>query len=213
MPAAPSPSNQQANPRARLVPTRVGRAHSCCYLLLLLAALMPAGILAAPRDTENRVKAAFLYHFTKFVEWPQESLPDENTPLHICVLGDSALKPQLLPLQNRQAGTHPLSVRHIETGGDFTSCQLLYLPRHQQVRLQHLLDKLEPYPILTVSSIPDFAERGGMIGFVLRDNRVRLQMNLGAIHSAGLQVNAQLIEVCERVFRPGATTTNAEHTP
>jgi hypothetical protein len=206
MPAAAAPGKWGFLPCLRLRRACRAMPGRCLLLMLLLVIFLPASLLAGPRDLENRVKAAFLFHFTKFVEWPPASLPDASSPLRICVLGSSELEPLLLPLQQRQAGTHPLLLRRVETSDEIRGCQLLYLPLQQADRLQPLLAMLESYPVLTVSSIPDFAEQGGMIGFVRRDNRIRLEMNLAATREAGLQVNAQLIEVSERIFHSEASS-------
>lgn len=167
---------------------------------LLATLLAPMMLSAEPLALELKIKAAYLYHFTRFVEWPSAGESEEEPPLRICLLGESGLAPHLAPLQERHDDDRPLTVVRLGENEDPSGCQLLYIALDHRKSLPRVLAALRSRPVLTVSDIPDFASRGGMIGFLRHDGRVRLEMNLATLRRAGLQVNAQLIEVCLRVY-------------
>jgi len=161
--------------------------------------LFPATTLSAGAGaTADKIKAAYIYQFTQFVTWPDPPV-SADTPLTICVLGKGPIGNELEPLNRRRLGRGLISVSYPQTLRDTAVCNILYIAETEQRQLQSTLNYLHNKPVLTVSSIPNFAARGGIIGFVIVNKRVRLEINRAAARNANIQLSAKLLEVAMRV--------------
>jgi hypothetical protein len=167
-------------------------------LLAVSTALMPsAGIGAPPIDRlpEYPVKAAFLYHFVEFVEWPA-STPLPPGRVTIGVLGEDPFGPVLdRAILEKMAAGRTLSVRRFATLDDLEPVEILFISTSEMARLPGILARLKGRSVLTVGEADRFAQRGGMIGFFLEDHRVRLEVNRAAVERAGLRVSSKLLAV------------------
>lgn len=148
--------------------------------------------------SEYAVKAAFLYQFGNFVEWPER--PDPT--FVICVMGADPFGPLL---DQTVAGAPPIggtsvSVRRVIGVTDSGPCRILFISPSENRRLREVLERLADDAVLTVGEGRLFVERGGMIGFEIEDDRVRFDVNLGAAREAGLTVSSQLLGVARRVI-------------
>jgi hypothetical protein len=155
------------------------------------------------RPAEYDVKAAFLYNFGKFVRWPAGRT---RSDFRICVLGQD---PFGLTLDSVIAGEtvdgKTVVARRIATAADSANCQIVFISMSEEKRLRDILDVVGKTGALTVSEITDFTLRGGMIGFVLSDGRVRFEVNLTPADGAGLMFSSELLRVAYSVKRnPGA---------
>lgn len=161
---------------------------------------MPANTLFADiiTTTPEKIKAAYIYRFTQFVTWPETS-SDENL-FNICVLGqETVLKKELNPINGLEDGNKIINIRYPETTYNSDKCHILYISDKFQNRLKSTLSYLKDKPILTVSSIPYFAERGGIIGFILFDDTIRLTINRESAFHANIILNSKLLEVAKIV--------------
>jgi len=147
--------------------------------------------------TLEEVKAAYLYNFAKFVQWP--AAPQQA--FRICILGNSSLQPNLeATVKGETLQGHPIEVKRTSSVADATnSCNMVYIAPTERGRLNDILRALSGKGILTVSDIPDFVNKGGMIGFVREDNRVRFAANQAAAQSAGLTLSSELLKVAVSV--------------
>jgi hypothetical protein len=189
----------RAFPRGRQLTPSLGR----CWLVLLLVLLtLSAGSRAHDEhsDLERRVQAAYLYNFTKFVEWPAGALGSPEDPFPICVLANNAPVDHLAPLEKRAAGSHPIVVRPVNLSDDFSDCHILLLHHSAEEQLPQILARVDGRPVLTAGNIQDFAERGGIVGFVIHQGKVRLEINRGMARRSGLKLSAKLLEVGLRVI-------------
>jgi hypothetical protein len=163
--------------------------------LLALAALlgMAATAIAAEGDLETKVKAAYLYHLTKFVEWP--SLPADA--VRICVLGSDAVGAMMGELANRQVRDRPLK---IEVGAivDPVRCQVLFIGGEEK-RASDILVRVRGLGVLTVSDVENFARRGGIVGFYSEAGKIKLEINPDAARAANLRISAKLLELARIV--------------
>jgi hypothetical protein len=165
-----------------------------------------AGVLAAPllaqRPAEYQVKAAYLYGFGRFVEWPASAAVAGDGAFVLCVLGEDPFG-RLLD-QAAEGGllkNQPVSVRRIDRAEDGASCDTLFVSVSEEQRLPRILSVLARRPVLTVGDSPDFAQRGGMIGFSVEGSRVRFTVNLAAAQDAGLMLQSELLRVAAAVLR------------
>jgi hypothetical protein len=148
----------------------------------------------ADDNLEYKVKAAYLYNFTKFITWPATN----NATFNLCVVGKSQFGNLLDALETKTALDKPIRIYHFDTVKQVKDCQIVYLETSNNqgtISIPGTLTVGTLYNTLTVSSQPFFAEHGGMIGFVIEAEKVRLHINLKALKQSGLGVSAKLIEV------------------
>jgi len=165
--------------------------------LLLVAALAAGCAIQARADlTPSDVEAAYLYNFGKFVNWP----PTQSSPAFtICTLGDD-FGPTLESLvANERMQGQKIAARRLASIADAETCQIVFLGAGEESRLSRDLAALKGKPILTVSSLPGFLDRGGMIQFVIQNNRVRFAIGLANAEHTGLSLSSELLKVAAYV--------------
>lgn len=171
---------------------------------LLIAAIVASGAgrgaaQESPGTLERRVKAAFLYKFTGYIEWPSQAFRDRRSPLVIGVAGDPTLVRLLRSLVDQQsAGVRPVEVRAVEDVPAAEGVHLLFVSA-RRTELLAPLREAGPRPTLLVSEVPDGLERGSMINFQVVDGRVRFAINLGAAQRSGLTLSSRLLAVAQSV--------------
>jgi hypothetical protein len=154
---------------------------------------------AAAQDTiEHEVRAAFLYNFVKFVDWPHHGLSGDT--FRVCVLGDMRVTLALDGLLAGETVGGRLLVREeVPTLDAARNCQLLYIGRQEAARTPQLLEAVRDLPVLTVGDAPRFLEQGGTVRFLLEQDRVRFDVHLGAVERSGLSMSSKLLRVARRV--------------
>ena len=169
--------------------------HGLVALLAFLLGSLSPGAAGASEFDEYAVKAAYLYNFAKYVEWPPGTFASADAPLLICIAGDDPFGDALAALSGKMIENHPVEVRRLSVTTDLNPCQIVFVSRAEQGRLKTLLAKLARQPILTVSDISDFAQTGGMIGLIEADQRIRFNINLNAAQQAHLKLSSQLLKL------------------
>lgn len=173
-------------------------------LALLTAFSAPVtGFLASAhaqqsKPEEYQVKAVYLYNFGKFIDWPPVAARDDS--FAICVLGRD---PFGAALDSTVAGESihdkKLVARRIPAAQEAANCRILFISDSEAGRVKQVLSTVEKNGVLTVSDLPDFTANGGMIQFVVRENKVRFEVNLTATEKAGLTLSSQLLKVATDV--------------
>lgn len=159
-------------------------------LALLIAGLLGAGAPAADVPLEYRVKAAYLFNFTKFVEWPEEALPPEGQ-ITICVAGTDPFGGALIEtVRGESVDGHALAARTVT---DVAGCHVLFVPA--DVPAAPLLGETRTRPVLTVGESPGFLEQGGIVNFILHDGKVRFQISHDAATRAQLRISSRLLRL------------------
>jgi hypothetical protein len=179
--------------------------------LILAASAAFASCAAAQgaRPEEYQVKAVYLYNFGRFIDWPAAAAKDDS--FAICVLGIDPFGAALdATVAQEKIGDRNLVARRIATARDATGCRILFVSSSEASHVKDILGSLNNSSILTVSDIPGFTSDGGMIEFVLKENKVRFEVNLTRADKAGLIFSSQLLKVAADVRRepgdnPGAT--------
>ena len=163
--------------------------------LLCLGVALTSTVAAQERPPEYAVKAAYLYNFGKFAKWPSES-PNFN----ICIIGKDPFAGSLdRTVAGEAINGKPISVRRLPDVGKVLDCQILFVSGSERNHLQGILAQVQNQPVLTVSDIPEFMERGGIIQFELKDDRVRFSINLRSAREAKLNISSDLLSVASRV--------------
>jgi hypothetical protein len=151
-------------------------------------------------NKELRVKAAYIYNFTKFVYWDTEESDAAMNQLTISVIGADPIFNILEDYAKKQTQGRIIKVKKISKEiSDISDCQLLFISNTEPQNLYTVLKQLEGSKTLTISDISGFSRRGGMIGFFIEDGRVKIEVNLNMIKKAGLKISAKLLEVARIV--------------
>lgn len=171
----------------------------------LLMLLVPATAHAIDAS-EDQIKAAYLYQFTQFIQWPATAFATPDAEFHLCVTNANtdSLARALAPLAARHQQDHIIVIKHLDDMEAIQDCHLLYISSTQHSREAAMLESLSGSPVLTVSSLHDFAAEGGTIEFVHVGNHLRFIINRTACSRAGLSCSAKLLEVATRVIDDNA---------
>lgn len=172
-------------------------------LLVLASLLFPVAARAqTARPAEYRVKAVYLYDFARFVQWPAPAA-NPKPVFPICVLGRDPFGSDLeTVITGGSISGQRLVEKHIQRTSEASDCRILFISASEDNRLRGILAGLRSTPLLTVSDMPDFCARGGMIQFILQDHRVRFEVNLAAAAKARLTLSSQLLKVAAAVEGP-----------
>lgn len=169
--------------------------------LLIVAGLFfsSASSLALSLNEESMeypLKLAFLFNFTKFVEWPSDVYKDPGDPLLICIVGNSPFAPDLEEaLRARTVAGHPVEVKQLKSGDTVSACHIVFIPVTAKARAQSIVKELNGSSTLTVGETEGFAAQGGIVNFKVEANRLHFEVNLRAAERAGLKISSKLLGI------------------
>jgi hypothetical protein len=167
---------------------------------VLVAAASLAGLGRGQEMDEYQVKAAFLYNFAKFVEWPADSFKTAKAPILVCVLGHNPFGSGLEDLiRGKSIEGRAFAFRQVSDAPEASGCQILFVSSSDGKRFRSLLGRLKPAGILTVGETQGFASGGGVINFKLDGERVRFEINVEAAEHAQLRISSKLLGLAEIV--------------
>jgi hypothetical protein len=150
--------------------------------------------------SDYQVKAAYIYTFAKFVEWPSQSFENTSTPLRFCILNDRSFEVELdRMVKGKAVAGHAIEVVQVQDGIQARSCHVLFINSAQGRQARHTIEALRGTSVLTVGETSDFLAEGGVINFVIEDDRVQFQVNQKAANAAGLYISSRLLSVAKRV--------------
>ena len=145
---------------------------------------------------EYQIKAAFLFNFAQFVQWPTTAFPESDAPFCIGILGsdpfDGALEETV---RGEIIGHHKLIVRHAQHLEDLKDCQMIFISKSEEGHVPQILSDLDSKPILAVSEIGNFTQSGGAINFYLQGGKVRFEINPSSAQRVGLKISSQLLNL------------------
>ena len=163
---------------------------------------------AAPAlSREYLVKAAFLYNFAKFTEWPDAAFADPAAPMRMCVLGRDPFGPALNAIAGKPIAGRTVAISRLAGVDGITDCQVLFISRSERDHLDAIIDRLEGRPILTVADMPDFSRAKGIINLKLVAERIRFEINVAVAEHAGLSLSSKLLVLAEKVSEAAGIET------
>lgn len=171
-------------------------------LLLLLWCCTHALTAAAANgeDSERQIKAAFLYKFCLYVEWPAQAFSPADSPLELGVAGSEPLVADLRKIvEGRSINGRTLAVRRVDKDGDLSGLHLLFVGQSEQGRLSHWLQLTRGLPLLIITEAPPGLDAGGTIAFAMQENRIRFDIDLASATQQGLHLSAQLLKAARTV--------------
>jgi hypothetical protein len=170
-------------------------------ILAVLAALGSCARSYAKSDAgEYQIKAAFLFNFVKFVDWPADTFKDEKYPITFCTVGEDPFGGTLDEVvSGKMSGNHSIRVQHYKLPKDILGCHILFIGSQQKKFIAAILDHLKNSPVLTVGESDGFVQQGGMIGFVLEEDKLRFDINLDSARAAKLKISSRLLSLAKIV--------------
>lgn len=198
------------------------------YNLMLLALVLIAASMATlavaddAADREYRIKAAFLYNFIKFIDWPKEKMGDSNEPIVIGIIGSMDFIKAFEPARHKKIKNRTISIKYFEgfeklrkspTGDNrqwnqkmrmLKNCHVLLLCSSEDARIDNLrqiIGELKVSPVLTVGETRNFLESGGIVNFLTEDKKVRFEINAAAAKKSELRISSKLLRLAKRVVQ------------
>jgi hypothetical protein len=181
------------------------QVRSCSTLLVgvLVASLCvihPTISSAQSQVDEYRLKAAFLFHFAQFVEWPTEALGNADAPFVICIAGEDPFRGGLEEtVQGKLIASRPVQIRHIKQVQEGQECRVLFIGKSEREGVSPLTATLRNMPVLTVGESDDFLQKAGIIRFCVEDRKIRFEVNQEAAETANLKISSRLLLLAKTV--------------
>lgn len=191
------------------------------FLILSLFAAPPAVRAESAREREHKIKAAFVYNFIKFIDWPEEKMPDKDEPITIGVVGSDTFVKAFDPVKNKTVKGRRLAIkwfgeldklRKSQKENDsawkdklkaLKKCRVLFICTCESGKKEvpvEIIKALTGSGILLVGEVPGFLEKGGVINFVMEKKKVRFEINSTAAKRNKLKIRSQLLRLAKRVY-------------
>jgi hypothetical protein len=196
---ARAPNSATRRPRLR-VPRSSGLIAKCFFVLTALVCFT-TNLHSQSQPTEAQVKAAYLYNFGKFVRWPADRavVPDS---FEICILGRDPFGPVLdSTVSGESIDSKKIIVRRLSGVQDASTCSVLFVSSSEDNRLTPTLAAAQRLGLLTVSDMRNFAARGGAIGLVNDQGKIRFEVNREAAEQSHLELSSELLKVATKVIK------------
>lgn len=167
-------------------------------LAILLCSLPDQGDAEKPTD-EYSLKAAFIFNFAKFVDWPESAFRRKG---EFCIgtLGRTPLDRGLAELSGRSLHGRTVVIHQLNGYEEAAQCQVLFISRAQMVRVERILDSVKDLPILTIADPDDFCRRGGMLSLEMSHERFVFDVNLHEMQRVGLKPYSQLLKLARKIY-------------
>lgn len=179
--------------------SRTSRAARLLFCILWLLAVSVVSVRADDGTSEYQVKAAFLYNFTKYVEWPQNAFGD-NPTFTIGIVGKDPFGRMLeKTIEGKSADGKEIVIKRFARADDVQPCPILFVSESEKNKVGKILEQLGKSGTLTVSESDQFLQRGGIINFVIQNDRVRFEINTGAADRAGIKISSRLLSLAKNV--------------
>jgi YfiR/HmsC-like len=152
--------------------------------------------------TDDQVKAAYVFNFAKFIQWPAEVFATADAPMNFCVLGRSPVVDELDSSMNgKSVNGHAIVVKHLHGPDEIKGCHLVFLAASAGKQQQKLIQTAKGSTVLLVAEMPGFAHAGGTINFIMENGRLIFEVNIIAAESAHLKINSKLLALA-RIVSP-----------
>ena len=169
-----------------------------CLVLVLLSAFGNRAWAQDASVSEADLKAAFLFNFTKFIEWPAEAFGAEDAPVAVGVYGDEEFAKTLRTLlADKKAHGRPFTVKRLTNPQEAKTCQILFFRESQTRIMGQVYESIKRLPILTVGESDEFLDEGGMFNLFFEDKQLRFEVNPATAENAKLTVSSKLLRLAK----------------
>jgi YfiR/HmsC-like len=169
---------------------------------------LSAGVLLTAKANpavppEYVIKAAYIYNFAMFVEWPADAFSRDDSPVVIGIIGTDPFGSALEEIvRDKKVSRKRFIIKRFQSYQDVKDCHILFFNSAETARLSEIVQQLKRAPVLLVGEAPEFARRGGMINFTVEDNKVRCEINVTAARRARLAISSQLLSLAKVIEVP-----------
>jgi hypothetical protein len=155
-------------------------------------------LYAQKTSSEYKVKAVFLYNFTRFIDWPPSAFSSPESPFIIGIIGDDPFGSYLEEaVSGEQIENHTIIIKRYHSISEIKDCQVLYINSSNSEYIKEIISLVGKRSILTVSDANNFARWGGMIRLFTDDEKIRIQINSNAAKASQLNISSKLLSVAE----------------
>ena len=172
------------------------------FYLGLAAIILTAGLWPRPSQAEftaeYQVKAAFIYNFAKYVEWPRDTFASASAPIRLGIIGDNPFGEALDKISGKLINGHPLIIKELSDYNNLNRFQIIFICSSEIDQLEKIFPRVSTRPILTIAEDQVFHEKGGMITLVLRDNKVRFLINNEEAQKSRLLISSHLLKLASK---------------
>jgi hypothetical protein len=171
------------------------------FIALILARFLcgPNGSAESMQNKEYLIKAAFLYNFTKFVDWPSESFKNDVDPIKLYILGDDPFGEALATIRDKMVKGRRLTITRVRRVEEIKGAHLLFISPSEKGRVKQILQSLRNTPVLTISEIEWFGQMGGIINFITVEDKVQFEINSEQAQQHQLKISSQLLKLARIV--------------
>ena len=163
-------------------------------LCLMVNIGLPADIHAGTVE-EYSVKAALVFNFARFTDWPLDTLGDSQETFNICVVGDDAILEAFGGIAGKRVKGRRIVVKRVRRMQKSDTCNLLFISGSDRSIFPKIFAALEGKPVLTIGEMSGFTEAGGIINLLKTDNRIKFEVNLKAAQQAGLNISSRILKL------------------
>jgi len=180
--------------RTKNIPTVFQAA--CLFLFIGSGATSSSEQGASEREVKDRLKAAYIFNFIQFVEWPSRAFEVETDPIIVGIFPGNSVARSLKEIaEGESIGGHPIIVRDLFEPEQARACHVVVIPPAEEARIMRILSSLKGTPALTVGESTGFAERGGAINLFFAENKLRFAVNPSVFETNELKVSSRLLRL------------------
>lgn len=178
--------------------------HILILVMIVAVSAMSAQATAAA-GKEYQIKAAFIYNFIKFIQWPEEE-SDQRESIKIAIIGEDPFGSSFDPIIQKTVKNKKIELVKFDSFEDIEDkqllydCQVVFVCKSEERNLSRIFESLNGRAILTISEIDDFADNGGMIGFKNNNNKVSFEINIRTMKAVNIKASSQLLKLALRVI-------------
>jgi len=175
-----------------------------CMVMMLLGLASYAWAQDSEASSEYLIKAGYIYNFAKLVEWPATAFAQPDSPIVIGIVGNDPFGPIIdKVLEGKKVNGHAFLIKRLKPTADVKECHILFIGSSLGSHVADTIRLTRGTPILTISEIPGFADRGGIINLTLEQNKVRFEVNVDAAKEADLNISSRLLVLAKVIQQSG----------
>ena len=170
-----------------------------CVIVLFATLAIAIPYAEAFNSNELKLKVLYLYNFSKLTAWPASRFASQNTPVNICIYGNGQYADEAKGLTKKNIRKHPIQIRTINKLAQVSACHVLFVTKDAE-HPRKFLKKAYQHDVLTSGDGGDFIKNGGIIGLITINNKIRFEINLGAINNNQLKISSKLLRLAKAVY-------------
>lgn len=172
--------------------------HLLLFLIISSLFFLPYAYAQTFRLNEYEIKAAYIYNFAKFVEWPKESFADEQSPINICIFGHDPFGDAFQSIKEKTAQGRKVVITRTNSLQNLRKCNILFVNPNSEEQIPAIVELAIALSILTVSDFEKYAKYGVAINFYLQNNKVKFSINPDSAKRSKLSINSMLLDIAKK---------------